>query len=132
MLNEKWIPLESIKGECSLSSISYDSNILSAELDSFLTGETISLSFNDVFSYRITLEHFRWEGIPPIDKTKYVFYNVLDSNYKEWLLREGLMQLYGESIPIRHIVLYCTEHIIDIILPKAASVFLNGHPLSID
>lgn len=116
---EKWIPITELRGECSVSSIIFDpNNILTLELDSFLLDNEVKISFHDVFAYRVTMEHFRWRGVQPVDKTKQALYCVMNSSYKDWLIKEGFDQLYGKTIPIKHYVLYCTEHIIDVLAPE--------------
>ena len=42
----------------------------------------------------------------------------ISSDFKDWLIKEGFDQLYGKTIPIKHYVLYCTEHIIDVLAPE--------------
>ena len=56
---EKWMPLQDIVGECSMSRLEYDATNLLVELESFREERTIEIIFSDVFSYRVTLEHFR-------------------------------------------------------------------------
>ena len=47
---EKWMPLQCIAGECSLSRMEYDATNLLVELDSFLEKRVIKVVFSDVFS----------------------------------------------------------------------------------
>ena len=54
-MTEKWISLQIIAGECSLSSLEYNATDLVVELDSFREERTIKITFSDVFSYRVTL-----------------------------------------------------------------------------
>ncbi len=57
---EVWTPLPFLKGEHSLSKIEYDATDLLVELDSFKEKRVTKIVFANVFSYRVTLEHFRW------------------------------------------------------------------------
>ena len=79
-MTEKWIPLQIIAGECSLSSIEYNATDLVVELDSFREERTIKITFSDVFSYRVTLEHFRWADFVNAPKTSATLIKVENSN----------------------------------------------------
>lgn len=127
---EIWIPIRNLSGECSLYSIKYDANSLNIELEPFNNKSLIDVSFDSVFAYRLTLEHFRWNGIPPVNKREHPLYIVENSMYINWLLDEGFKQLYGTTLPLKHYVLYCTEHIIDII--SSEIVISNNNSSSSD
>ena len=57
---EEWTPLPFMEGEHALSKIEYNATDLLVELDSFKEKRVTKIVFANVFSYRVTLEHFRW------------------------------------------------------------------------
>lgn len=122
---EIWNPIDKIDGECSLSSIEFNSTDLSVELDSF-GGETIKILFKDIFSYRVTLEHFRWSEFSVAPKVFATLVRVENSNYIKWLENAGEEQLYGQSLKIVHYMLRTTEHIIDIALLENSDILIDG------
>ena len=98
---EKWMPLQCIAGECSLSRMEYDATNLLVELDSFLEKRVIKVVFSDVFSYRVTLEHFRWADFVDTPKTKSTLVRVVNSNFVKWLEAAGEKQLYGNNCKLK-------------------------------
>lgn len=123
---EKWIPMQDIVGECSLSRIEYDSNDLLIELDSFCEKRTIAVVFSGVLSYRVTLEHFRWTDFANTPKVSATLIKVENSNYIKWIEESGARQLYDSSLDLAHYMLQLTEHIIDIALLSDSTITLNG------
>lgn len=128
-LTEKWTPLQCIAGECSLSRMEYDATNLLVELDSFLEKRVIKVVFSDVFSYRVTLEHFRWADFVDKPKTKSTLVQVDNSNFIKWLEAAGEKQLYGNTLNVVHYMLQTTEHIIDVALLHDAVITIDGRPL---
>lgn len=126
---EKWMPLQCIAGECSLSRIEYDATNLLVELDSFLEKRVIKVVFSDVFSYRVTLEHFRWADFADTPKTKSTLVRVVNSNFVKWLETAGEKQLYGNTLDIAHYMLQTTEHVIDVILLHDSEITIDGRPI---
>lgn len=123
---EKWIPLQYIVGECSVSRIEYDATNLLVELDSFREERTVEIIFSDVFSYRVTLEHFRWAEFVNTPQTSATLIKVENSNYIKWLEDAGVKQLYDSSLNIVHYMLQTTEHIIDVALLYNSSITIDG------
>ena len=126
---EKWMPLQCIAGECSLSRMEYDATNLLVELDSFLEKRVIKVVFSDVFSYRVTLEHFRWADFVDTPKTKSTLVRGVNSNFVKWLEAAGEKQLYGNTLDIAHYMLQTTEHVIDVILLHDSVITIDGRPL---
>ena len=126
---EKWMPLQCIAGECSLSRMEYDATNLLVELDSFLEKRVIKVVFSDVFSYRVTLEHFRWADFVDTPKTKSTLVRVVNSNFVKWLEAAGEKQLYGNTLDIAHYMLQTTEHVIYVILLHDSVITIDGRPL---
>lgn len=127
---EIWSPLQNITGECYLQNIAYDATNLLVDLYSFRTEQIISIIFHDVFSYRVTLEHFRWADFTNAPKTSATLIKVENSNYINWLENAGKNQLYDSSLSVAHYMLQTTEHIIDIALPSNAPITIDGAKLS--
>ena len=126
---EKWMPLQCIAGECSLSRMEYDATNLLVELDSFLEKRVIKVVFSDVFSYRVTLEHFRWADFVDTPKTKSTLVRVVNSNFVKWLEAAGAKQLYGNTLDIAHYMLQKTEQVIAVILLHDSVITIDGRPL---
>ena len=99
------------------------------ELDSFLEKRVIKVVFSDVFSYRVTLEHFRWADFVDTPKTKSTLVRVVNSNFVKWLEAAGEKQLYGNTLDIAHYMLQTTEHVIDVILLHDSVITIDGRPL---
>uniref|UniRef100_A0AB33IRU1 EAL domain-containing protein n=1 Tax=Prevotella sp. GTC17254 TaxID=3236794 RepID=A0AB33IRU1_9BACT len=127
MLKEKWASLPYIAGECSLSRIEYDSTNLLVELDSFLENRTIKICFENIFSYRVTLEHFRWANFRYTPQTSSTLIKVENSNYIKWLEEAGVKLLYDSTLDISHYMLQTTEHIIDVALLAESSISIDGN-----
>lgn len=125
-LHEKWIPIPFITGECSLSSIEYDATNLVVVLDSFHDKKTIEIVFTDVFSYRVTLEHFRWAEFSHQPQISAVLVQVKSSKYIEWIEKTGMKQLYDSDLKISHYMLQTTEHIVDVVLLDNSTISING------
>lgn len=124
--NEEWIPLSFITGECSLSKIEYDATNLVVELDSFHEERSIRIVFADIFSYRVTLEQFRWADFDhaPIVSTPLV--KIKNSLFIKWVEDAGLKQLYDSKLKLSHYMLRTTEHIIDIALLSESAITIDG------
>ena len=120
------MPLPFIVGECSLSNIWYDATNLSVELDSFQEGRTIKIVFTDVFSYRVTLEQFRWAEFSHAQKVSATLIKVINSRYIEWMENAGMKQLYDSDLKISHYMLRTTEHIIDVALLSDSTITIDG------
>lgn len=131
-MTEQWIPLPIIAGECSLSSIEYNATDLVVELDSFREERTIKITFSDVFSYRVTLEHFRWADFANAPKTSATLIKVENSDYIKWLEDAGVKQLYGSTLCIVHYMLQTTEHIIDVALLFSSVIRIDGVELQLN
>ena len=125
---EEWIPLPFIVGECSLSNIGYDATNLLVELDSFQEGRTIKIVFTDVFSYRVTLEQFRWAEFSHTPKVSATLIKVINSRYIEWMENAGMKQLYNSDLEISHYMLRTTEHIVDVALLGDSTITIDGKP----
>lgn len=123
---EEWIPINVIGGECSLSSIEYNSTDLSVELYSIARGKAIKILFKDIFSYRVTLEHFRWFEFSYAPRIFATFVRVDNSKYIKWLEDAGEKQLYGQSLTVVHYMLRTTEHVIDVALLDNSDVLIDG------
>uniref|UniRef100_A0AB33J9A9 Uncharacterized protein n=1 Tax=Prevotella sp. GTC17259 TaxID=3236795 RepID=A0AB33J9A9_9BACT len=106
LLKEKWTSFPYIAGECSLSRIEYDSTNLLVELDSFLENRTIKVCFENIFSYRVTLEHFRWVDLIDTPQVTSTLVKVENSNYIKWLEEAGVKQLYDS---ILELVIICCK-----------------------
>ena len=128
---EEWIPLPFIVGECSLSGIEYDATNLLVELDSFQEGRTIKIVFADVFSYRVTLEHFQWADFVHAPKVSAALVKVVNSRYIEWMENAGMRQLYGSDLSIAHYMLRTTEHIIDVALLDSSIITIDGREMRV-
>ncbi len=126
VFQEGWIPLPFIVGECSLSGIEYDATNLVVELDSFQEGRAVKIVFADVFSYRVTLEQFRWTEFAHAPKVSAVLVKVMNSRYIEWIKDAGMTQLYDSDLDISHYMLQTTEHIIDIALLSDSTITIDG------
>lgn len=123
---EVWIPIKAIDGECYLSQIEYNANDLSVELYSIVNERTIKIVFKNIFSYRVTLEHFRWAEFSNAPKIFATFVRIDNSKYVKWIEESGCEQLYGKSLRITHYMLRTTEHVIDIALLDNSDVIING------
>lgn len=126
VFQEEWIPLPFIVGECSLSSIEYDATNLLVELDSFQEGRTIEIVFADIFSYRVTLEQFRWVEFSNAPKVSATLVKVINSHYIKWMENAGMKQLYDSCLKISHYMLRTTEHIIDVALLSNSQITIDG------
>ena len=126
---EKWMPLQCIAGACPFSRIEYDATNSLVALDSFLEKRVIKVVFSDVFSYRVTLEHFRWADFVDTPKTKSTLVRVVNSNFVKWLEAAGEKQLYGNTLDIAHYMLQTTEHVIDVILLHDSVITIDDRPL---
>ena len=132
VFQEEWIPLPFIVGECSLSGIEYDATNLVVELDSFQEGRTIKIVFADVFSYRVTLEQFRWAEFSHAPKVLATLVKVINSRYIEWMENAGVKQLYDSDLDINHYMLRTTdmlrttEHIVDVALLSDSKITIDG------
>ena len=126
VFQEEWIPLPFIRGECSLSGIEYDATNLLVELDSFQEGRTIKIVFADVFSYRVTLEQFRWAEFSHAPKVSATLVKVINSRYIEWIEDAGMKQIYDSDLDISHYMLRATEHIIDVALLSDSTIAIDG------
>lgn len=124
--NEEWIPIPFITGECSLSKIEYDATNLVVKLDSFHKKRSIRIVFADIFSYRVTLEQFRWADFDhaPIVSTPLV--KIENSLFIKWVEDAGLKQLYDSKLKLSHYMLRTTEHIIDIALLSESAITIDG------
>lgn len=131
-MTEKWISLQIIAGECSLSSLEYNATDLVVELDSFREERTIKITFSDVFSYRVTLEHFRWADFVNAPEISATLIKVENSNFIKWLEDVGEKQLYGSTLNIAHYMLQTTEHIIDVALLRSSSITIDGVELQLN
>ena len=126
VFQEEWIPLPFIVGECSLSGIEYDATNLVVELDSFQEGRTIKIVFADVFSYRVTLEQFRWAEFSHAPKVLATLVKVINSRYIEWMENAGVKQLYDSDLDISHYMLRTSEHIVDVTLLSDSQIIIDG------
>jgi|GEM_PF-268974 len=126
VFQEEWIPLPFIVGECSLSGIEYDATNLVVELDSFQEGRTIKIVFADVFSYRVTLEQFRWAEFSHAPKVLATLVKVINSRYIEWMENAGVKQLYDSDLDISHYMLRTSEHIVDVALLSDSQIIIDG------
>lgn len=124
--NEEWTPLPFITGECSLSKIEYDATDLVVELDSFRIEKSIKIVFTDIFSYRVTLEQFRWADFSHAPMVSAPLVKVVNSNFIKWIKDSGMEQLYDSNLNLSHYMLQTTEHIIDIILLSESSIIIDG------
>ena len=126
VFKEEWKPLPFVIGECSLSKIEYDATDLLVELESFNEERTVKIVFTDVFSYRVTLEQFRWAEFANAPKVSAVLVKVINSRYIEWIENSGMRQLYGSDLEMSHYMLQTTEHIIDIALLSDSAITIDG------
>ena len=121
MESEIYHPINLVDCECSVNSIDYNATDLVVELERFDNKGIVRVEFKEVFSYRVTLEHFRINdimegvGIAPL-------YEVENSNYYNCLIQSGMKVLYGDTFKVRHYAIKTTEHIIDILTPNSYTV----------
>ena len=78
---EEWTPLPFMEGEHALSKIEYNATDLLVELDSFKENRVTKIVFANVFSYRVTLEHFRWAEFCHTPNISATLVNVKESHY---------------------------------------------------
>lgn len=123
---EVWTPLPFLKGEHALSKIEYDATDLLVELDSFKEKRVTKIVFANVFSYRVTLEHFRWAEFSHNPNISATLVNVKESHYISWLEAAGLEQIYESNLDLRHYLLQTTEHTIDVVLPSESIITIDG------
>ncbi len=123
---EVWTPLSFLKGEHSLSKIEYDATDLLVELDSFKEKRVTKIVFANVFSYRVTLEHFRWAEFSHNPNISATLVYVKESHYIRWLETAGLKQIYESNLDLRHYLLQTTEHTIDVVLPSESIITIDG------
>lgn len=114
MKNEIYHPINAIDCECSVNSIDYDATDLVIVLDRFDNNQTVAIRFKNVYTYRVTLEHFRicevMDGL-----TSQPLYEVENSAYLSEMLMTGMRELYGSLLNVRHYTISTTEHIIDVL-----------------
>ena len=123
---EEWFPLPFMEGEHSLSNIEYNATDLLVELDSFKKKRVTKIVFANVFSYRMTLEHFRWAEFCHNSNVSATLINVKESHYIRWLEAAGLEQIYESNLDLRHYMLQTTEHTIDVVLPSESIITIDG------
>ena len=102
---EEWTPLPFMEGEHALSKIEYNATDLLVELDSFKEKRVTKIVFANVFSYRVTLEHFRWAEFCHNPNISTTLVNVKESHYIKWLETAGLEQIYESKLDLRHYML---------------------------
>ena len=119
-MKEEWCPSHIIGCECSVNNVSYDATDLIIEVEPFNDKGVLKLIFRNIFSYRITLEHFRWCD-DSIDTRKHTIYEVHNSRYIEWLNNAGLRELYDKA-QVHHYAIKTTEHIIDVLTPETMEI----------
>lgn len=125
---EKMVALNCLKGEYSLNAIVFDATDLTIILDSIENiPQKQTLIFKEIYAYRVSLEHFRWEEYKNTGQTHELMYKVLESNYIKWIEQSGMGQFVNQK-DVSHYLIYTTEHIVDIIMRNETPILLNGNP----
>ena len=96
------------------------------ELDSFCKEKSIRIVFSDIFSYRVTLEQFRWADFCHAPMVSAPLVKIVNSNFIKWIKDAGMNQLYDSKLDLSHYTLQTTEHIIDVILLSESSITIDG------
>lgn len=104
----------------------YNATNLLVELDSFKEKRVTKIVFANVFSYRVTLEHFRWAEFCYNPNISATLVNVKESHYIKWLETAGLEQIYESKLDLRHYMLQTTEHTIDVVFPSESIITIDG------
>lgn len=124
MTNEIYHPINAITCECSINTIEYDATDLIIVLDRFDNNQQETIRFKNVFSYRVTLEHFRiTEAMNGI--TAQPLYEVENSAYLSDVMATGMKALYGTSLNVKHYAINTTEHIVDVLTLENLSIESN-------
>lgn len=131
---EKWIPCSWIVYyQYTLDNIShviqYEYDFVELVLSSIDKTNIYRLSFYNVFSYAITLEHFlcnrysqkEFELINPNRNAN--IYQIQNSSYIKSLNQYGIYDLYSE-LPVSHYIIQTDTHFVDLIVRNSSKIII--------
>ena len=133
---EKWSPCNWLSEyDFYLDSVSHaiecDKDVLELTFSSVVTESKYRICFKDVFSYRVTKEHFflcqySEEEFARVCPQPHEFaYIIQDSSYVEALSRSGMYNLHSE-LPVNHYIIQTDLHVIDVILHASSEIIIEN------
>lgn len=133
---EKWIPCNWLpENDFYLDSVNhtieYEKDVLELTFSGVSKKNIYRICFYDVFSYRVTKEHFflckySAEEFAQICPQPHEFaYLIQDSSYVDELNGSGMYDLYTELI-INHYFIQTDLHVIDVILHASSKIIIEN------
>ena len=133
---EKWTPCNWIsEHDLYLDSVNHsidcEKDVLELTFSGVVTESKYRICFYDVFSYRVTKEHFLLcqyseEEFAKIYSEPHEFaYLIQDSSYVEELNRTGMYDLHSE-LPVNHYMIHTDLHVIDVILHASSKITIEN------